>query len=108
MNKTLDKIGVVTNIILAIAYIPVMLFGFLTGFMASEGTYSYLADPSFLQKAIYVYIPITLALIGPVFTVFCLLYPARLRCIGKSVASFLLPFAPLVFYALFMLYISFI
>ena len=108
MNNKLNKIGKVTNIILLIIYIPIMLFGFLAGFMASEGTYSYLVDPSFLQKAIYVYIPGILGLIGPVFSVFCLLYSIRLRIIGKSVASFLIQFAPLVFYALFTLYIALI
>lgn len=106
MNKRLDKIGTVASIVLIIIYIPIMLFGFLAGFMASEGTYSYLGDPSFVQKATYVYIPSIIAIIGPLFTMFCMLYSVKLRKIGKSVAGFSVQFAPLAFYALFMLYIS--
>ena len=108
MNKKLDKVGKVTNIVLLIIYIPIMLYGFLAGFMVPEGAYSYIGDPTFVQKAIYVYIPGILALLGPIFTVFCLLYSAKLRNVGKNIASFVIQFAPLVFYALFTLYIALI
>ena len=108
MNKILDKIGIVTNIVLLIVYIPIMLFGFLAGGMACEALLD-MPEHTILQEILIEHIPGILGfLIGPGFTVFCLLYSARLRNIGKSVASFLIQFAPLVFYALFTIYIALI
>ena len=107
MNKTLDKIGKVTNIILILVYAFLMFFGFLAGFMAGEAIGD-IPEPSLMQKVFIVYIPSILGLLGPVVIIVSMLLSARFRNTGKSVGSFIIQFLPLVYYALFMIFISFI
>lgn len=107
MNKKLDKIGKITNIILIVVYCPLMLFGFLAGFMAGE-TILDLASPTILQKILFVRIPNILALLGPVVVIASVLFSVRLRNTGKSVPSFIIQFIPLIYYAIFFLLISFV
>ncbi len=105
--KKLDKVGKITNIILIFVYCPLMLFGFLAGFMTGESILD-LANPSVLQKIFFVYIPSILSLLGSVVVIASMLFSVRLRNTGKSVPSFIIQFIPLIYYALFLLLISFV
>lgn len=107
MNNKLNKIGKVTNIILLIIYIPIMLFGFLAGYMAGESILD-IANPSVLQKIFFVYLPNILGLLGPVVALAGILFSVRLRNTGKSVPGFIVQFIPAIYYALFLLLISFV
>lgn len=105
--KKLDKAGKITNIILIIVYCPLILFGFFAGFMTGESILD-IANPSVLQKIFFIYLPNILGLLGPVVALAGILFSVRLRNTGKSVPGFIVQFIPLIYYALFLLLISFV
>lgn len=87
---TLDKIGLVTNILLAVLYIPLSLFGLFSVF-AADSMFMY---SELIQKIIS--FMILLGLILPFLSVASIVISVVLRKKGKSIASFLIQFVPIV------------
>lgn len=96
MNKRLDKIGKITNILLIIIYFPLMFFGMLAGVMSTEVI---LSEHTKLQ-AVISHTASFLGYIGPVAVIVCMLLSARFRNTGKSVQSFVIQFLPLLLYSI--------
>jgi len=88
----LDKIGIATNIILSILYVPMSLIGVMSVFAADA------PQGAATSAALSTLIPIGVSL--PFVSFFFMILSIRFRRKGHSVASFVLQFVPLAVFAI--------
>lgn len=96
----LDVIGIITNIILGILYIPLSLAGSLIG-MVSEG---YMYDPTWLQSLLCDTIMI-LGIFTPLVCIAGIVTSVLFRIRSRSVASFWVQFSGVLYIAFTLLLI---
>ena len=86
---SLDKVGIVLNIILSLAYIPMSIMGLFLIFFADY------TDGLTQLESILLYIGIILGLHTPIASIGCILTSVIARKRGKSVLSFVFQFIPM-------------
>lgn len=101
--NSLDKKGVVFNIVLSIIYIPLSIMGIFTIFFFDAPTTNYSAlKMSLLYTITYLGFSIPILSIAGIFT------SVIMRRRGKSKFSFIIQFLPLLVFVIMLILISFI
>lgn len=100
--KRLDKITKITNVILAVLYVPLSFYAFLCQ-MASEGTMG-------VENQLYINLITIFCIVCffiPLLCVLGIVLSVILRHKGRSITAFIVQFLPLIVFILTMLLLFF-